>query len=449
MSPQFKHIYFHTGRQLWQAVHRERPSVSHKDEQGCARAAAKLWGVPYASLFKSKPRTALSAQVPTRNFKHVTWHASKKVWVVMDGSKYVGCSKEMPKAVQIAKKHFKRSSKTLRLRQSVSSGSNRVDFCKRFALLHKVYQGRPPHDLEDLLSSAKRVAKTISHRAKTSAMLVPYFVSKFPSHRQAVLKVIDEHRHAPDTYSMLVDAATRIAKIPLSDAAVRNIGRKNMHHGTFAMFASGQLGLLSKTKLTKDKHILIGKGAVKYKILHKTQRMLNKIACLYAFGKKVEEMPPPRSISDWMDCVKSLDKIAKVAPGISNNYRRCWVVRCSLIVRMRNAGIKSLRVGQCSVRDFQGLFPDQKSLLVKAAGGSHMLHRKMSDILSDCAYRGPPELFTMWACLFSDRAVASVSLDWLSRNEQTLKSTLEDLLKTDKVMPHPGVLVEEVKRRLP
>ena len=222
MSPQFKHIYFHTGRQLWQAVHRERPSVSHKDEQGCARAAAKLWGVPYASLFKSKP----SAQIPTRNFKHVTWHASKKVWVVMDGSKYVGCSKEMPEAVKIATKHFKRSSKTLRLRQSVSSGSNRVDFCKRFALLHKVYQGRPPHDLEDLLSSAKRVAKTISHRAKTSAMLVPYFVSKFPSHRHAVLKVIDEHRHAPDTYSMLVDAATRIAKIPLSDAAVRNIGRK-------------------------------------------------------------------------------------------------------------------------------------------------------------------------------------------------------------------------------
>jgi hypothetical protein len=74
-------------------------------------------------------------------------------------------------------------------------------------------------------------------------------------------------------------------------------------------------------------------------------------------------------------------------PGCSGAYRGVWAIRCALIYLMRRAGIKRLEIQGCTVRDFLGNFPDQKQQVLAAAGGKHMCHRMMVDVMSDAGHR--------------------------------------------------------------
>ncbi len=439
--PRFKHVYFHRARNVWQAACRGKVSVTSSTEEGCAQAAAKLWKVSYASLVKQSPKQA--AHLKVKQYKHISWHSSKGVWVVMDSHDYVGCHKELKGALGIATSHFKCSVKSLMLDKPRFTGDNSSDFCKRVALVYGIYKGALPLDLQDLISNAKR-----SKRVPPS-LLLPYVLCKFPSHRQAVFDVMAKLPRGSD-YALMCGLVVRIASLSLPGAWVRSIGRKNMHHGTFVMFARGELRLISKAKVAKrGEHVLkIGKCQAKYSISKLTPKLREQLSCIRLFGEEVQRIKAPRTVKDWVACSDKLCKIAAKTPGLSATYRKLWAIRCCLIMKMRQAGVASLKLSDETVRDFQNIVPDQKQLMTKAAGGSFMLHRKMRDVFCDCSYRGPPELFSMWACLVSDRAVSSVSLEWLSEHEDQLRSCLSNLKAKDGATPHPGVLVEELKRQL-
>jgi hypothetical protein len=61
-------------------------------------------------------------------------------------------------------------------------------------------------------------------------------------------------------------------------------------------------------------------------------------------------------------------------------------------------------------------------------------------------YDGPPELFTMYACLFADLAVQQMSTAWLVKHEVELRSRAQSYFKEFGFPPHPGVLVEMVRK---
>ncbi len=61
-------------------------------------------------------------------------------------------------------------------------------------------------------------------------------------------------------------------------------------------------------------------------------------------------------------------------------------------------------------------------------------------------YDGPPELFTMYACLFADMAVQSMSTAWLIEHEVEPRSRMLSYFKEFGFPPHPGVLVEMVRK---
>jgi hypothetical protein len=63
-------------------------------------------------------------------------------------------------------------------------------------------------------------------------------------------------------------------------------------------------------------------------------------------------------------------------------------------------------------------------------------------------YTAPPELFTMYACLFADAAVQKVSTNWLLSNEAVLHSTCVSYAREHGFPPHPGVLMEIVRVNL-
>ena len=80
------------------------------------------------------------------------------------------------------------------------------------------------------------------------------------------------------------------------------------------------------------------------------------------------------------------------------------------------------------------------------AGGKARAGRKsIKDLFREAQYSGPPELFTMWACLFADKDVAGRFLDWLETNSSELRKCLKSYRRQHKISPHPGTLVRIVK----
>jgi hypothetical protein len=57
----------------------------------------------------------------------------------------------------------------------------------------------------------------------------------------------------------------------------------------------------------------------------------------------------------------------------------------------------------------------------------------------------PPELFTMYACLFADSSVQKLSTAWLVENSAMLRSKCLSYFKEHGFPPHPGVLIEMVR----
>ena len=62
-------------------------------------------------------------------------------------------------------------------------------------------------------------------------------------------------------------------------------------------------------------------------------------------------------------------------------------------------------------------------------------------------YRAPAELFTMFACLFSDARVQEIiqalPKDWLSKHTAGLRASLENYCLKHGVAPHPAVLLKD------
>jgi len=106
-----------------------------------------------------------------------------------------------------------------------------------------------------------------------------------------------------------------------------------------------------------------------------------------------------------------------------------------MIPWMRHSNIKRLKVtNTVKVQHFRSMFPDQGEWIscVTARCGIVVAMKKLG-------YDGPPELFTMWACLFQDRSCHGRTLsNALSRKAARL---LKAYLSEHGQVPHPAVLL--------
>lgn len=402
----YKYIYFHKTSMTWQAARRGFQSVCHPNQDEAAKLTAKLWNIRRSEIRLVKKEEDPIDSVPTQEYRHVTWHSSKRVWVVQVGSgNYVGSATDMLQAVDIACKHLKCKRKALELPTQRRACSTRTDHCKRFAVMISVYGGARktdapmiPADFAHLMRKAG--AKNKDHVIETGAGLAfPYIISKFPAHRDAIESSLTSR--AGDSaerklYERLVAASTKMSGHDLSKELVRNVGRKNMHHGTFVMYASKGLGLLQRVKVTAKKRtsasqrLAFGKEGV-YEVKPMNAILKRKLSSMIEFDAALAATQPPRTMADWRKALDSLQAAMTGPPrmpGCSGSYRGVWAIRCALIYSMRRAGIKRLDLDHCTVSDFLGNFPDQKKQVLALAGGEGLRRNVvMKDVFSDAGYR--------------------------------------------------------------
>jgi len=71
-------------------------------------------------------------------------------------------------------------------------------------------------------------------------------------------------------------------------------------------------------------------------------------------------------------------------------------------------------------------------------------------LFKSCGYRGPPELFSMYTCLFGDTDLTmllqSRPKSWLRTNAAAIGKCLEEDRSKHGIPPHPAALLSELAR---
>ena len=132
------------------------------------------------------------------------------------------------------------------------------------------------------------------------------------------------------------------------------------------------------------------------------------------------------------------------------NYLFPWTFRVGALCRSQNLrrpdveGCPGLQgVDRVSVREFGAMFPDQKKWLSRL--GQQSYSTSVARMLRCLDYRGPPELLSMWLCLFGD-ADLQVGPDWVRAHVEELVRYATEHRQRHGLWPHAANAIMAVLR---
>lgn len=436
----YRRISWHKGAQLWvaQAPFGKPSPGSHTTQRGAARLAAKAWQVSLRSLSLDP-----TARRPARKYKHVSYHRASRTWVAQVGGlgrRQLGSSRSQDEAANKVARFLKRPLSELRLPKVLTASSCQPleQHVVRFQQLWSIYGGdnpkepKVPGDVADLTQRASRRGPTLL--SEGSGLILPFLLAKYGPHRDVMEDAwADLARRSPKadpaqlTYNVLATTLRKLHGQPLRQAWIENVGHNTTHHGGLIPFAIRSLGILRPVTNARGA-IQLGQGGRCFRLEKFSDILRLRITTMVSFGRVMLETRAPLTAQDWVREVTRLQQAAMGPPRVCGlqgpqSYRTLWVIRCWLLWRMRQARITYLRLPKdFSVRDFSKCFPDQKSWALRLA--NRRPSSPLADVLSRLQYSGPPELFTMFCCLWGCNSLRQQLQElggkWLEVNKSTL-----------------------------
>jgi hypothetical protein len=152
-------------------------------------------------------------------------------------------------------------------------------------------------------------------------------------------------------------------------------------------------------------------------------------------------MPVPRCAKDWKHCAASfVEEGKRQGIFVEAGYYATWLVRTYLIAFMRYHKVFRLPLDGVSKSDFAALAPDQKGWVQRLCTRNHSPETSLRYL----RYHGPPELFSMWACIFSDPDLVGVSPEAITERSSQMRQALLRYQRCHGLPPHPVVLLREI-----
>ena len=133
------------------------------------------------------------------------------------------------------------------------------------------------------------------------------------------------------------------------------------------------------------------------------------------------------------------------------DYSVPWILRSKLIMVIRNAGITRLKIKATTLaKDLHQMFPDANEWMqsMVSKGYKAFLDMPLKDFMVSLKYKHPPELLTMFFCLFGDPDVLGFSLKWLKQHKKALRAFRIGYRATHGVEAHPCILLHAFKKTL-
>jgi hypothetical protein len=223
----------------------------------------------------------------------------------------------------------------------------------------------------------------------------------------------------------------------------REVNRKNTHY-------SGWKNLLSQRRYFG---IVARKSGGGYRVVLQRsalKEIMSKLSAAHKAGLMLNSMEVPETMKDYVsECQRVVADLKKSsAPGINVaedlSYSLAWLMRSHTFAITRAKGITRLKVSRgLSTETCCAMFPDQKDWAqryFKIACGykKSMKIVVLADFMRALGYTGPPELLTMYFCLFGDVQVLKFDAGSFA---QVLKDNRIRFRAQHGVQPHPATLV--------
>ena len=445
----YKHVHWSVSSKVWVVVRRQGEAwhaakgLTAPDQRTAAKLAAKVCGCPIADLRLGAKTSNIRPHA--RHYRFVFWDRFAKKWRVI--RKGFDCPPRYAvevKAARAASRLFKIPLAELRFKTPRKAlGMERIgqvrDRFKMLLALHVTANAdRPivPGDLADLLSRRWENLKEMP------GMLVPFILAKYGPHRDVLADVVRRKVKAKDVHNeetlhaSLVSSLERLSGQPLASAWTRNVGRKNTHHSGLVRYAHSALRVLQPLKSKRPRKqgeapgvVHLGLRKRPFRIAHFSEARKKRLGSMASFGQELLRTKAPTTMQEWAAEVARLQAALSgrtKVPGFTGprTYRSLWFIRCWLIWVMRRSGIPRLRLTpKDTVQVFARIFPDQRRWILRLAG-RRQENTPMQEVFKLCNFKAPPELFSMYGCLFGDINLVvhlqRLPADWLSTNLDTL-----------------------------
>ena len=505
MVRRYRYVAWHAGIKSWIVQRRGYPSpgMTSKTQLCAAKLAAAKWGMSLSSLVVKRGGGRKKAKRGKRSsYAFVYWHAGRQTWYAQvkaaDGGYLGHYESEEAAARAVIRAGSAKSLGELRWRQGYASAGSPVRKARakrarslatkpsaqsaakrrvvrklsakgaakpssvfltreRFMKLWAIYRTsrkspstRLPGDLEDACGRAKWAMSQAGVPYATFWCLLKYGPAR-EALEAAVNKAAGKGPASPTTpakaLAVMQDALVQLSENVLcrEDWAVwtMNCGRGVSHH-------SGPHCAATALKLVKTRRQARGRFAKSVKLSGQGRRQQLSVGALVLqavrshmlASKALARVTAPRTLSEWQEkCSWVADVFATVLDQSPRSYRVLWASRTWLKATMAAAGVQRLRVRDAEVADLLQSWPDCNGHLARMGEGQRYLQK----VFDDLGYNGPPECFTMWCCLFNDRAVRrfleAKPEGWLADRLQMLRKGAAKYRAEHGLWPHPAVLL--------
>ena len=334
-----------------------------------------------------------------------------------------------------------------------------------FGLCYTICGGCMPGDALDMKSRAES-GKAHGTFQKQPGIIASFIITKLPVAKDVLLQTSREIMGKPSAskltdlallHAVLVRAAVLMTKLRWPHAWTESVGKGVIRFQNFWEHLV-KLGVLARTapvgQAAVPRPLIFCETQEEYFVVPFSQCKKSKLLSQITWGKACLQQERISSWKEYTDASAAIDTACPELAGAldEDGYMRKWLNRGWLIYAMWRGKHKRLNITGCTVRSFLPLFPDAKERLLPLLSPGNVSTNQikaqmLSDALSNLKYTGPPELLSMWACLFADpEAVGLIAVRgvaWLRIHVPFLQKARKEYERAHGISPHLAVLLKQ------
>jgi hypothetical protein len=453
-------------KRAYQALQKKWPDEKHALSKK-ALTAAKIKKDERKNKLADGNICSVRGVAPKRLWEGITYEPDRKKWKVQTSGPRFDDQKE---AAMCFAKREKVTLKSLEIQDGAQHRFQHHHLQEEFRRNYCLHPFITPGDLAD---SEDRVCDNRSQKAfeKQPGILPIFWVCKLTSTKDSLISVVlktpllkkSSGKFSPEVehlYACLVENAQLLNGTRWPACWYESVNRTQFHWMNYwaHLFRMKVLQRLVSPSGSRKKMLKFDEGKSYFKVRPLSQKVALSLQHQIDWGRECLRQSPMRclhrSVQDAANIVNALSKSCPRLEGACNSdgYVRQWLNRCCVFYCMRFQGIKRMKMAGFTVKAFLDLdFPDEKKvvlplLTMPGLTQQKALHTKLEAAFQHLGYKGPPELFHMYACFFSNddfvKVIRSKRPLWIKKNLRVLRRWSEHYYSDHGIWPHPRLIVQ-------
>lgn len=458
MKSKYKHVTWHASREQWLVqIPRLKVYKLFSSEIAAVRYSREVAGVEVDGEQRVRADHRARSCPVGNKYKYVSWRACRKRWLAHVPNSMFQYFESQDAAVRAVAASLGTTRSRLLIGEThhgpgnFSAHNSRGKKRKLFEELWYIYSHTStrcrcsvvPGDLSASLVHHK---KSKHMYAADPGLLVCSLRGKELAWKDALLKcwqTVKPHdmKGVFDVLQQALACMASPANKARSELWQKHVNRNVTHHSGWLPMAQNLLPLLKKVNRASSGVLKFGSGGL-YKPVKFSAKFVDAYTKFRKVGLVLWTLPVVKSGTEWAEALSSATTSA-AAIGLHSTIRQeyswPWLVRTQLFALLRSSGVRKLTIAKLTSDQLATMNPDMHQHVDDLAEHSLMA----ADVLKSAKYDGPPELFSMYCCLFLSSPDKFDPED-VRANRAALIRAREEFTEEHGIPPHPVLLLEAV-----